>query len=72
MEGHICTAKPRRGNTKKLKGWSKKSDDLIFEFKSFAEKMVENNQKAIIEALQEVIKDFNTKLNNQFGENFKQ
>ena len=51
---------------------NKKSDDLIFEFKLFAEKMVENNQKAIIEALQEVIKDFNTKLTNQFGENFKQ
>ncbi len=51
---------------------NKKSDDLIFEFKLFAEKMVENNQKAIIEALQEVIKEFNTKLTNQFGENFKQ
>ena len=51
---------------------NKKSDDLIFEFKLFAEKMVENNQKAIIEALQEVIQEFNTKLTNQFGENFKQ
>lgn len=51
---------------------SKKFDDLIFEFKSFAEKMVENNQKAIIEALQEVIKEFNIKLTTQFGENFKQ
>jgi hypothetical protein len=51
---------------------SKKSDELILEFKLFAEKMVENNQKAIIEALKEVIKDFNTKLSEQFGDNFKQ
>ena len=51
---------------------NEKFDDLIFEFKSFAEKMVENNQKAIIEALQEVIKEFNIKLTTQFGENFKQ
>ena len=34
--------------------------------------MVENNQKAIIEALREVIKDFNTKITEQFGDNFKE
>ena len=51
---------------------NKNSDALILEFKLFSKKMVENNQKAIIEALQEVIKDFNTKLTDQFGENFKQ
>ena len=37
VEGHICSAKPRRGNTKKLKGWSKKSDDLIGVFVIFSE-----------------------------------
>lgn len=45
---------------------------LVTEFKSFAEHMVENNQKAIIEALEEVIKDFNEKLTEQFGENFRE
>lgn len=47
-------------------------NDLVSEFKDFAKHMVENNQKAIIEALQEVIRDFNTNLTEQFGENFKQ
>lgn len=47
-------------------------NELISEFKSFAEHMVENNQKAIIEALESVIKDFNDNLTEQFGENFKE
>jgi hypothetical protein len=40
-------------------------------FNNFATHMVENNQKAIIEALQQVITDFNKNLTEQFGENFK-
>ncbi len=51
---------------------SDKSDELIREFKGFAAHMVENNQKAIVEALRQVIADFNQKLTEQFGENFKQ
>ena len=35
LEGHCCGKKHRRGNTKKLKGWSKKSDDLIGVFVLF-------------------------------------
>lgn len=46
--------------------------DLIREFRDFAKHMVENNQKAIIEALEQVIRDFNQNLTEQFGENFKQ
>ncbi|MEQ8247669.1 MAG: hypothetical protein RID42_08295 [Alphaproteobacteria bacterium] len=46
--------------------------ELIREFRDFAKHMVENNQKAIIEALEQVIRDFNEKLTEQFGENFKQ
>lgn len=46
--------------------------ELIKEFRNFAQHMVENNQKAIIEALEQVIKDFNQNLTEQFGENFKQ
>ncbi len=45
---------------------------LIKEFRDFATHMVENNQKAIIEALEQVIRDFNQNLTEQFGENFKQ
>ena len=45
-----------------------KHDELKKSFDAFAEKMTENNMKA----LEEVIKDFNTKLQEQFGENFKQ
>jgi len=37
----------------------------------FMEKMVDNNSKALIQALQEVIRDFNAKINEQFGDNFK-
>ncbi len=46
--------------------------ELIREFQEFAKHMVENNQKAIIEALESVIRDFNQNLTEQFGENFKQ
>lgn len=38
----------------------------------FASDMTKNNADALIEALSEVIRDFNTKLSEQFGENFKQ
>jgi hypothetical protein len=41
-------------------------------FSNFSKHMVENNQKAIIEALREVISDFNENLTDQFGDNFKQ
>jgi len=49
-----------------------KQDELIKEFREFARTMAENNSKALIEALKEVIRDFNTKINEQFGDNFKQ
>lgn len=40
-------------------------------FNDFATHMVENNQKAFIEALKQAISDFNQNLTEQFGENFK-
>jgi DNA anti-recombination protein RmuC len=49
-----------------------KQDVLINEFKKFAETMAEQNSKALIEALNDIIRDFNQKLTEQFGENFKQ
>jgi hypothetical protein len=48
------------------------SDLLIKEFRDFAAKMTENNSKALIEALKEVIRDFNAKISEQFGDNFKE
>ena len=44
----------------------------ITAFDAFAKQMAEQNSKALIQALEEVIRDFNDKLTEQFGENFKQ
>ena len=44
----------------------------LIEFQKFAEKAAENNSKILIEALEAVIRDFNVKISEQFGENFKQ
>ena len=46
-------------------------EEYIREFKNFASHMVDNTQKAMIEALKNVIHDFNSKLHEQFGDNFK-
>ncbi len=51
---------------------TQRHNEMLAEFRSFAETMAENNSKALIEALNEVIRDFNAKINEQFGENFKQ
>lgn len=48
------------------------SNKLRDSLNSFAEKVSELGSKALIEALQKVISDFNNQLNEQFGENFKQ
>jgi hypothetical protein len=47
-------------------------DKLTASFERYADKVAESNSKALIQALQEVIRDFNAKINEQFGENFKQ
>lgn len=49
-----------------------KQDELIKEFRTFATNMAENNSNALIEALAQVMRDFNAKINEQFGDNFKQ
>ena len=46
--------------------------ELITEFREFAKTMAENNNKAFIQALNESMKDLNTRLTEQFGENFKE
>lgn len=47
-------------------------EEMVKAFNDFASQMAENSSKAFIKALNESIKDFNTKLQEQFGENFKQ
>ena len=51
---------------------SDKFDMLNLEFRQFAKLQAENNTKALVEAIREVIGDFNAKINEQFGENFKE
>jgi len=46
-------------------------NELNKSFKEFAEKQADNNSKALIEALESVMRDFNAKINEQFGDNFK-
>lgn len=52
--------------------FSDKQDDLIDAFRDFAAQVAENNTQALIKALEEVMRDFNAKINEQFGDNFKQ
>ena len=40
-------------------------------FDTFSQKMAEDGSKALINALKDVINDFNARINEQFGENFK-
>jgi len=44
----------------------------IQRFDEFAESVTKNGTEALIQALQEVMRDFNSKINEQFGDNFKQ
>lgn len=41
-------------------------------FNEFAQKVAEDSSQSLIEALENVISDFNNKISEQFGENFKQ
>lgn len=50
---------------------SDKLDDLKKSFDEFAKLMAENNMKALIDAVNKVMEDFNAKINDQLGENFK-
>lgn len=51
---------------------SGKQDELIQSFNEFAKKIADDNTKALIQALEEVMREFNAKINEQFGNNFKQ
>jgi hypothetical protein len=47
-------------------------DRLTEAFDRYAENIAETNSKALVKALTEVIRDFNAKINVQFGDNFRQ
>jgi hypothetical protein len=49
-----------------------KLDQLNKSLRDFLADAAENNSRALIAALEAVIRDFNTKISQQFGENFKQ
>jgi len=49
-----------------------KQDDLKKSFDEFATQMAENNMKILIEAIQRVMDDFNTKINDQLGQSFQE
>ena len=49
-----------------------KLDQLNKSQREFLTNAAENNSRALISALEQVIRDFNTKISEQFGENFKQ
>lgn len=46
-------------------------DDLRSDMKSYQTEMVEANTQALIDALGAVMRDFNTKIDEQYGDNFK-
>jgi DNA anti-recombination protein RmuC len=47
-------------------------DELNTSFREFADKVVADSTQSLIDALTEVMKDFNAKINEQFGSNFTQ
>jgi hypothetical protein len=47
-------------------------DRLTEAFHRYAQNISETNSKALVSALSEVVRDFNVKVNEQFGGNFKQ
>lgn len=48
------------------------NDKIISELRDFGKTLAENNSRAFIAILNETMQDFNQKLTEQFGENFKQ
>lgn len=47
-------------------------DKIVKSQETFLTEMAKSNSEALIDALQDVMRDFNSKINEQFGDNFKQ
>jgi len=54
-----------------LKKLNSSNNNLENSFQNFAKEMSENNSKALVEAMSNVMNDFNSKINNQLWESFK-
>lgn len=50
----------------------KRMDTAVEVFSNYQEKMADANARALVEAISTVMQEFNTKINEQYGENFKQ
>lgn len=61
----------REMNTSLGQGTNDRLDTLKRSLDEFLENSAESNSRALVSALQEVIRDFNVKLDEQFGGNFK-
>lgn len=48
-----------------------KQDEVVQAITAFSNQVAEDNTNALIEALESVMRGFNTKINEQFGDNFK-
>lgn len=59
------TIKSREENSRHLEALARSQE-------AFLSRMADGNSKALISALQDVIRDFNLKISEQFGDNFKQ
>lgn len=59
------TIKSREESSRRLEALSRSQE-------AFLSRMADGNSKALISALQDVIRDFNVKISEQFGDNFKQ
>jgi len=74
-----------RDEIKKLNSWNNSNQEIISELKElnktnnelkisfwdFSKEMSENNSKALVEAIWRVMEDFNSKINNQLWQSFK-
>ena len=56
---------------KELKELNSSNSDLKNSFSDFSKEMSENNSKALVEAMWKVMEDFNSKINNQLWQSFK-
>lgn len=54
-----------------LKKLNNSNNNLQNSFETFAKEMSENNSKALVSAMWKVMEDFNSKINNQLWESFK-
>jgi hypothetical protein len=53
-------------------GGNERLDKLAEAFDRYEQDIAESNSKALVDALTVVVRDFNVRINEQFGENFKQ